>query len=81
MANPARVNDLEQQLAHLRWKRWQNEREIRTKLNVGRSMRANDTLLKMSIDYAGERAMWMLKVQVGTQSISPLSSRALFGTK
>jgi hypothetical protein len=62
MANPARVNDLEQQLAHLRWKRWQNEREIRTKLNVGRSMRANDTLLKMSIDYAGERAMWMTSV-------------------
>ena len=58
----ARFNDLEQQLAYLRWMRWQNERSIREKLVVGKSMKEKDTLLKMSIDHAGERAMWMTSV-------------------
>jgi len=35
----SRFNDLEQQLAHLRWRRWQNERNIRDKLTIGKSMR------------------------------------------
>jgi len=62
MANPARVTDIEQQLAHLRWKRIQNERKIRNGLNVTKSMKEKDTILQMSIDHAGEKAMWMTSV-------------------
>jgi len=61
-ANVPRCRDLEQQLAHLRWRRWQNERSIRNCLEVGNSMREKDTILNMSIDKAGERAMWMTSV-------------------
>ena len=57
-----RVQDLEQQLAHLRWRRMQNERKIRNGINTTRSMKEKDTILNLSIDHAGERATWMTRV-------------------
>ena len=57
-----RIQSIEEQLAHLRWKRMQNERKIRHGINTTKSMKEKDTILNLSIDNAGERATWMTSV-------------------
>jgi hypothetical protein len=57
-----RVQDLEQQLAHLRWKRMQNERHIRTSLEVTKSLQQRDKLMHVGIDSGTEKSMWLASV-------------------
>jgi len=57
-----RTTDLEQQLAHLRWRRMQNERAIRSSLEVTKSLQQKDAIMHVSVDSASERSMWMASV-------------------
>ncbi len=54
--------DLEEQLAFLRWRRMQNERQIRRSLETTKSLTQKDELMKVSMDQGSERSMWMSSV-------------------
>ena len=54
-----RVTDIEQQLAHLRWRRMQNERHIRSSLEVTKSLQQRDKVMHVGIDSASEKSLWM----------------------
>lgn len=57
-----RVTDIEQQLAHLRWRRMQNERHIRSSLEVTKSLQQRDKVMHVGIDSASEKSLWMTSV-------------------
>ena len=57
-----RITELEQQMAHLEWKKAQNERAYRHTLEKTRVMHQNDIILKMSVDNNSEKAAWMKSV-------------------
>lgn len=57
-----RVTDIEQQLAHLRWRRMQNERHIRGALEVTKSLQQRDKIMHVGIDSATEKSLWMTSV-------------------
>lgn len=49
-----RTREIEEQLAHLRWKRLQNDREIKLSLESTRSLMQKDSVLQISTDKAGK---------------------------
>lgn len=57
-----RITELEQQMAHLEWKKAQNERAYRQTMEKTRVMHQNDIILKMSVDNNSEKAAWMKSV-------------------
>ena len=57
-----RVTDIEQQLAHLRWRRMQNERHIRSSLEVTKALQQRDKIIHVSVDSASEKSQWMTSV-------------------
>lgn len=58
----ARVVDIEQQIAHLRWLRQQNERSIRQTIESSKILKQKDTILGLSVDQTTEKNMWTTKV-------------------
>ena len=62
MSRSRRVTEIEQQMAHLEWLKAQNERAYRNTLEKTKVMHQNDIILKMSVDYNNERAIWMSSV-------------------
>lgn len=58
----SRLQDIEQQIAHLRWLKMQNERSIKTTLLRSRVLQKNDMILKMSADATAERSVWKTSV-------------------
>jgi hypothetical protein len=53
-----RVVDIEQQIAQLRWRRQQNERQIRSALETTKVLKQKDTILGITVDYSAEKSMW-----------------------
>jgi hypothetical protein len=53
-----RVIDIEQQIAQLRWRRQQNERQIRSALETTKVLKQKDTILGITVDYSAEKSMW-----------------------
>ena len=53
---------LEEQIAFVRWRRMQNERQIRQALETTRSLQQKDELMCVSMDQGSERSMWMQSV-------------------
>ena len=62
MPRKNRSVEIEQQLAHLRWRRLQNERGIRNALETTKQMQENDTMHKISVNHAGEKKNWISSV-------------------
>jgi len=56
------VVDIEQQIAHLRWLRQQNERSIRQTIESSKILKQKDTILGLSVDQTTEKNMWTTKV-------------------
>lgn len=54
-----RAREIEQQLAQLRWRRMQNERNIRNYLEATKVMKQKDTILGLTIDQSAERIEWL----------------------
>ena len=54
--------NLEEQLAFLRWRRMQNERQIRRSLETTKSLAQKDELMRVSMDQGSEKSMWMESV-------------------
>lgn len=54
-----RAREIEQQLAQLRWRRMQNERNIRNYLEATKVMKQKDTILGLTIDQSAERMQWL----------------------
>jgi hypothetical protein len=54
----ARAREVEQQIAYLRWKRMQNDREIKKAITVSRALKKKDAVLNYSTDKSTERFMW-----------------------
>lgn len=54
-----RAREIEQQLAQLRWRRMQNERNIRNYLESTKVMKQKDTILGLTIDQSAERMQWL----------------------
>jgi len=57
-----RVVDIEQQLAHLRWRRVQNERLIRGAIDQTKALQQKDTVIRLATNLAEEKASWMTSV-------------------
>lgn len=57
-----RANDIEQQLAQLRWRRMQNERAIKHSLESTKILKQKDTILGLTVDQSSERTLWMNSV-------------------
>jgi hypothetical protein len=53
---------LEEQIAFVRWRRMQNERQIRTFLETTKILTHRDELMCVSMDQGRERSMWMTSV-------------------
>ena len=53
-----RSRDIEQQIAHLRWRRQQNERLIKSSLEATRVLKQKDTILGLTVDQSSERELW-----------------------
>lgn len=66
-----RVSDIEQQLAHMRWRRVQNERAIRENIDVSNELHNRDQIVKLSSKSADEKIMWVTSV-VRDEVIRPL---------
>lgn len=54
-----RVQDLEQQISYLRWRRIQNEREIKNSLLMTNTMKNKDQVVALSMDKPAEKSLWM----------------------
>jgi len=57
-----RIKDIEQQIAQLRWERSQKERLIKSALETTKSLKTKDAIFQLSIDHAGEKALWQTAV-------------------
>lgn len=55
-------NNIEQQLAHLRWKKSQNEKAIRDALESTKILKQKDLILGLSADQKVDRSSWMSQV-------------------
>ena len=53
-----RIVDIEQQIAHLRWRRQQNERAIRNSIESSKVLKQKDVILGLSVDQSTEKSMW-----------------------
>ena len=53
---------LEEQIAYLRWCRMQNERQIRTSLELTRSLQERDEILRVSHNKSTANTEWMHSV-------------------
>jgi len=53
-----RAIDIEQQIAQLRWRRQQNERQIRSALETTKILKQKDTILGITVDYSAEKSVW-----------------------
>ena len=62
MPVPDRKTDLSQQLAHLRWKRMQNERSIRSGIEATRSAQKNNAIVRLAENREEEKTLWMQSV-------------------
>eukprot|EP01041_Mallomonas_annulata_P000520 gene520-996_t len=62
MSRTTRSTEIEQQLAHLRWRRLQNERAIRNSLESSKAMQQNDMMLQISVNHTNEKKIWMTSV-------------------
>lgn len=58
----SRATEIEQQLAHMRWRRLQNERAIRNALEKTKSVKQNDTMLQISVNHTNEKKAWMSSI-------------------
>jgi hypothetical protein len=58
----SRVNDFEQQLTQLRWRRMQNERAIRNSLEATKVLKQKDTILGLAVDQSSEKTLWMSSI-------------------
>ena len=57
-----RVTNIEQQLAHMRWRRMQNERAIRHNMVTTRKMQTMDLVIIAAANSAQERNEWITHV-------------------
>ena len=62
MSKQYRINDIEQQIAQLRWRRMQNERAIKDSLESTRVLKQKDTILGLTGDQYNDKALWMSSV-------------------
>ena len=58
----SRSAEIEQQLAHLRWRRLQNERAIRNALQNTKALQQNDTMMQISMNNCEEKKKWMTQI-------------------
>jgi hypothetical protein len=58
----ARCIDLEQQLAHMRWKRMHAERAIRSSISITKNLQQQDTIIHMSTHNPEEKTSWINSV-------------------
>ena len=58
----SREKDFEQQIAHLRWRRGQNERLIREALEATKVLKQKDTILGLTADQSADKSLWMTQV-------------------
>lgn len=66
-----RVSDIEQQLAHMRWRRVQNERAIRENIDISNELHNRDQIVKLSSKSGEEKIMWVTSV-VRDEVVRPL---------
>eukprot|EP01038_Epipyxis_sp_PR26KG_P012930 gene12930-17331_t len=57
-----RIEDLEQQVAQLRWRRMQNERMIKDSLESTKVLKNKDTILGLTSDRNIDKSLWMSSV-------------------
>lgn len=57
-----RLKEIEEQLAHLKWRKMQNERLVRVSLEATRSMAQRDSMLKVADDRVTQRISWLQSV-------------------
>ncbi len=62
MDQQKRARDIEQQIAYLRWKRMQNDREIKKSIVVSKAHRQKDSVLALSTDSAVKKNSWATSV-------------------
>lgn len=55
----SRTSDIEQQLAHMRWRRMQNERAIRGSLDMSKQLTVRDQLLHNGTDNIEIKNKWL----------------------
>jgi hypothetical protein len=58
-AEMSKVQELEVQLAHLRWRKMQNETKIRSMLESSRVMQEQDLLKELSLNKTAQKSGWM----------------------
>ena len=61
-AEISKVEELETQLAHLRWRKMQNETKIRNMIESSRSMQEQDLLKELSLNKTAQKQQWMRSV-------------------
>jgi hypothetical protein len=57
-----RTKEIEEQLAHVRWLKLQNERKIQDALQNTKLMEQNDKIVEISSNHASERSSWVQSV-------------------
>lgn len=63
MSRPSkRTKEIEEQLAHVRWLKLQNERAIQSSLQSTKLMEQNDKIVDISSNHASERSSWVQSV-------------------
>lgn len=71
MADKNRVRDIEQQIAHLKWLKMQNEVSIRSSLERTKAMQRNDIISKMAVDAQREHSEWKVSI-IRDEIVKPL---------
>lgn len=69
-----RTKEIEEQLAHVRWLKLQNERAIQTSLQSTKLMEQNDKIVDISSNHASERSSWVqsvIKSEMGKPLVIP----------
>lgn len=54
-----KIKELETQLAHLRWRKMQNEAKIKETLETSRKMKANDVIRQLEHNKTHQKAEWV----------------------
>ena len=62
MKKTRRSKEIEEQLAHVRWLKLQNERAIQKSLQNTKLMEQNDKIVDISSNHASERSSWVNSV-------------------
>ena len=55
MAGNARIKQIEEQLAYLSWRKLQNERSVRTSLEISRAMKQKDNMIGVAKNRRSKR--------------------------